>query len=80
MSGVMGRKGYPLQCSRLENPMDREAWQATVYRVTESRTQLKRLSTHRVVKEHRLNRKSTGPASGFHSLSHRVSNRNRKAT
>ena len=26
--------------SCLENPMDREAWQATVYRVTKSRTQL----------------------------------------
>ena len=29
-----------------ENPMDRGAWQATVYRVTESWTQLKWLSTH----------------------------------
>ena len=28
--------GYPLQYSCLENPMDREAWQATVYGVTES--------------------------------------------
>ena len=28
--------GYPLQYSCLENPMDREAWQATVYEVTES--------------------------------------------
>ena len=26
--------GYPLQYSRLENPMDRGAWQATVYEVT----------------------------------------------
>ena len=32
--------GYPLQYSFLENPMDREAWQATVYGVTESWTQL----------------------------------------
>ena len=24
-------KGYPLQCSCLENPMDREAWQATIH-------------------------------------------------
>ena len=32
--------GNPLQSSCLENPMDRRAWQATVHRVTESRTQL----------------------------------------
>ena len=36
----------PLQHSCLENPMDREAWQATVHRVAQSWTQLKRLSTH----------------------------------
>ena len=41
-----GEHGNPLQYSCLENPMDREAWQATVHRVTESWTQLKRLSTH----------------------------------
>ena len=28
--------GYPLQCSCLENPMDRGAWQATVHGVTKS--------------------------------------------
>ena len=38
--------GNPLQYSRLENPMDREAWPATVHGVTKSRTRLKRLSTH----------------------------------
>ena len=27
--------GTPLQCSGLENPMDREAWRATVYGVAE---------------------------------------------
>ena len=37
--------GNPLQCSCLENPMDSGAWQATVCGVTESWTQLKRLST-----------------------------------
>ena len=37
--------GHPLQYSRLENPMDREARWATVHRVTQSQTQLKRLST-----------------------------------
>ena len=36
-----GGKGNPLQ-NCLENPMDREAWWATVHRVTQSRTQLKR--------------------------------------
>ena len=30
-----GGLGNPLQYSCLENPMDREAWWATVYRVTE---------------------------------------------
>ena len=28
--------GNPLQCPCLENPMDRGAWWATAYRVTES--------------------------------------------
>ena len=37
--------GNPLQCSCLENPRDRGAWWATVYGVTQSRTQLKRLSS-----------------------------------
>ena len=32
--------GYPLQCSCLENSMDRGAWQATVHGVTKSQTQL----------------------------------------
>ena len=32
--------GKPLQYSCLENPMDRGAWQATVHRVTKSRTGL----------------------------------------
>ena len=32
--------GYPLQLSCLENPMDREAWQATVHGVAKSQTQL----------------------------------------
>ena len=30
--------GNPLQYSCLENPMDREAWLATVHRVAKSRT------------------------------------------
>ena len=32
--------GNPVQCSCLENPMDRGAWQATVLRVTKSWTRL----------------------------------------
>ena len=35
-----GGNGNPLQYSYLENPMDKRAWQATVYGVTNSRTQL----------------------------------------
>ena len=31
-----GRSGNPLQYSCLENPMDRGAWWATVYRIAES--------------------------------------------
>ena len=41
-----GGHGKPPQYACLENPMDREAWQATVYRVTKSRTRVKGLSTH----------------------------------
>ena len=37
---------HPLSCLCLENPMDRGAWQASVHRVAQSQTQLKRLSTH----------------------------------
>ena len=37
--------GNPFQCSCLENPRDRGAWWAAVYGVTQSRTQLKRLSS-----------------------------------
>ena len=36
-----GGHGNPPQCSCLENPMDRGAWQATVHRVAESQTRLK---------------------------------------
>ena len=38
--------GNPLQCSCLENPMDRGTWWATVHGVTKSGTRLKQLSTH----------------------------------
>ena len=36
----------PLKYSCLENPMDRGAWWAIVYRVEKSQTRLKQLSTH----------------------------------
>ena len=39
-----GGHGNLLQCSCLENPMDRGAWRAMVHRVTKSQIQLKRLS------------------------------------
>ena len=41
-----GGHGNPLQCSCLENPMDRGAWRATVHGVPKSQTQLKRHSVH----------------------------------
>ena len=33
--------GNPLQCSCLENPMDRGAWQAIVHRVAKSQPRLR---------------------------------------
>ena len=36
--------GNPLQYSCLENPMDRGAWWATIFRVSKSQTQLKQCS------------------------------------
>ena len=41
-----GGHGNPLQCSCLENPMDRGAWRATVHRIAKNRTRLKLLSMH----------------------------------
>ena len=38
--------GNPLQYSCLGNPVDREAWGSTVFRVTKSQTQLKLKHTH----------------------------------
>ena len=40
-----GGHGNPLQCSCLENPMDRGAWQATVHGVTQSQIRPKQLSS-----------------------------------
>ena len=54
-----GGHGNSLQRSCLENPMDREAWQATVHGVTKSQTWLKSLSIHCLLSSNyrRLNRK-----------------------
>ena len=41
--GQEDRHGNPLQCSCLENPMDRGAWRAIVHGVAKSQTQQ---STH----------------------------------
>ena len=41
-----GGHGNPLQYSCRENPMDRGAWWATVHRVAQSWTRLKRLRMH----------------------------------
>ena len=41
-----GGHGHPLQYSCLENPMDREAWRATVHGAAKSWTPLTRLSVH----------------------------------
>ena len=38
--------GNPLQYSYLENPMDKETWQAIVHGVGKSQTRLKILSMH----------------------------------
>ena len=47
-----GGNGKPLQCSCLEDPMDRGTWWTTVHGDTKTQTWLKRLSTQaRVVWE-----------------------------
>ena len=45
LSGLGEGNGSPLQCSCLENPRDGGAWWAAVYGVSQSQTQLKRLSS-----------------------------------
>ena len=45
LSRIGEGNGNPLQCSCLENPRDRGAWWAAVYGVSQSRPQLKRLSS-----------------------------------
>ena len=45
LSRIGEGNGNPLQYSCLENPRDRGAWWAAVYRVAQSLTRLKRLSS-----------------------------------
>ena len=51
LSCIGGGNGNPLQCSCLENPRDSRAWWAAIYGVTQSWTQLKRLSSSSHIKE-----------------------------
>ena len=65
-----GEHGYPLQYSCLGNPKDRGAWQAIVHSVSQSRTQLKQLSTHgfthtHMESIHRKNMAAGLPTPGF---------------
>ena len=48
-----GWHGNLLQCSCLGNPMKREAWLATVHKVTKSQMRLKGLSTQALKHSHR---------------------------
>ena len=50
-SSLGGGTGNPFQCSFLENPMDRGAWQVAAHRVAKSQTRLKQLSmqTHDIL-------------------------------
>ena len=45
LSCIEEGNGNPLQCSRLQNPREGGAWWAVLYGVSQSRTQLKRLSS-----------------------------------
>ena len=45
-----GGHGNTLQYFGLENPIDRGAQQATVYKVTRSQTELKQLNVHHIYK------------------------------
>ena len=68
--------GILLQYSCLENPMDRGAWWATVYRVAKRWTQLKGINSMYTVVPHMLSQEtlpssaiySTTNSTGKHSL------------
>ena len=66
-----GGHSNPLQCSCLENPMDRGAWQ--VYSVAKSWTQLKRQCTHTHTHTHSyLTHKTGEECYSIYPLSYRV--------
>ena len=60
-----GGNGNPLQYSCLENPMDREAWRATVHGVTKNWTRLKQLSMHTHISSRWFGIIDTHPASFY---------------
>ena len=65
-----GGHGDPLQYSRLENPMDRGAWRATVHKVAQSQIWLKRFGTHsacEILKPGTLRRSAVGQREGCRS-------------
>ena len=64
-----GRAWQPLQCSSLENPMNRGGWGAAGHGATKIRIRLKRLGTHTVYTCQR--HLSTFPALSFPSGFHR---------
>ena len=49
-SSIGEGNGNPLQCSCLENPRDGGPWWAAIYRVSQSRTRLKWLSSSSILK------------------------------
>ena len=55
LSHIGEGNGNPLQCSCLENPRDGGAWWATIYGVTQSRTQPNRLSSSSNITNHHRN-------------------------
>ena len=59
--------GYALQNSCQENPMDREAWQATVHRITNSQTQLSD-RTHACIRQRMLSAPRDSPTDPCHVI------------
>jgi len=58
--------GYPIQCSCLENSMDRGAWKATVYGVAKTQTWMKQLThTHTHTHTHLTHIHIPGSASSY---------------
>ena len=72
-SGIYWRRAWqPLQYSCLQNPMDRGAWWAAIYRVAKSRTRLKWLSIHACVCRHKASSRSSWPFTGLRKEGHLV--------